>query len=301
MAQVLQSDIGAPARIWGSALEYWNSIAAFFFAGYEFSYYDRAFAFIPPAGVDWILPIIFQQTYTCITLAYILPYTRLQAKVIGYLSFGLICYWVGSWTWYSITGLLLCEFSIVYSQLTPSSFPLRFRQKGRTFRIPLWIPPFIVFFLGVVQKYLWVSFPSYRNHEYIAHTDILTAGLVRDLNPGITPYPRIDDWMVITGLLVLVEIVPRMQSVLDNDILKHFGRLSFSVMMTSGSIYASLGAYIRNTLTLKNGINDEATILAVQFFTCAPLAFFVAELAHWTSDVGTMMAARWFFSWMRKP
>ena len=226
MATALNSNLARPARIWTSALEFFNSLVAYFFAEPGFGYFDRAFAFIPPSGVAWVLPIIFQQTYTCITLAYILPYTRLQAKVIGYLGFGLLCYWVGSWAWYSLTGLIICEFATVYAPITPRSFPLRWSRQGRTlFHMPLWLPPLAVMAIGVVQKYVWASYPSGRANEYVAHTDILTAGLIRNLDPARTPFPRIDDWMVITGLLITVEVLPSVQAVLDNVVLKHIGRL----------------------------------------------------------------------------
>jgi hypothetical protein len=302
MAQLLQSNIALPAPIWTSAIEFFNSLIAFFFAQFNFSYYDRAFAFIPPAGATWILPIVFQQTYTLVTLAYILPYTRLQAKVLGYLGFALLCYWVGSWAWYSITGLLICEFATVYKQVTPTSFPIRFgSKKGRTLcRCPLWLPSLALFLVGVLQKFLWMSIPSFRDHEYVAHTDILTGGLVRNLNSGITPFPRIDDWMVITGLLLLIELLPRFQSVLDNMILRHLSRLSFSIMLTSGSIFVSLGAFIRNQMIQQAGITDPAALLGILFVTVVPVAILVAEGVHWTVEWGSIRGSRWFFSWMRE-
>jgi len=300
MAQTLQSNLASPRPVWISALEYFNSLVAYFFAQFNFSYYDRAFAFIQPAGIVWILPIVFQQTYTCITLAYILPYTRLQAKVIGYVGFGLLCYWVGSWAWYSITGLLICEFSVVYSQVTPSSFPIRWGRRTLC-RVPLWVPFVTISLVGVLQKYLWMSLPTFRDHEYVAHTDILTGGLVRDLNSGITPFPRIDDWMVVTGLLLTVEVLPTLQAMLDNAVLKHIGRLSYSIMLTSGSIYVSLGAYIYNQMVQQHNITDQATLLAIVFFSCVPIAILVAEGVHWSVDMGTIIASQWFFGWMRQP
>jgi hypothetical protein len=302
LSATLQSNLALSGAIWSSAIVYFNSLVAFFFAQHNFSYYDRAFAFIQPAGIAWILPIVFQQTYTCITLAYILPYTRLQAKVVGYLGFMLLCYWVGSWAWYSLTGLLICEFATVYSQVTPTTFPLRWSRQGKTLcRVPMWVPSVIVLFVGVLQKYLWMSFPSFRDHEYIAHTDILTGGLVRNLNSGVTPFPRIDDWMVITGLLVTVEMLPVLQSILDNAVLKHIARLSFTIIMTSGSIYVSLGAYIHNQMIQKYNITDPASLLAILFFSCTPIAILVAEASHWSVEMGTIIASRWFFAWMRKP
>ncbi|UZJ56721.1 hypothetical protein CBS101457_006041 [Exobasidium rhododendri] len=302
MAQSLQSNLAYPAPIWISPIEYFNSLVAFFFADYDFSYYDRAFAFIQPAGIAWILPIIFQQTYTCVTLAYILPYTRLHAKIVGYVGFALLCYWVGSWAWYSMTGLLVCEFATVYASIVPSSFPLRWRKNGSVLcRIPIWVPAVSVCLIGVLQKFLWMSFPSYRDHEYVAHTDILTAGLVRNLDSGITPFPRIDDWMVVTGLLLTVELLPKLQSILDNALLKHVGRLSYSIMLTSGSIYTSLGAYIHNQMVQQHNITNPAALLAILFLSCVPVAILVAEAAHWSIEIGTIIASRWLFAWMRLP
>lgn len=302
MATALNSNLARPARIWTSALEFFNSLVAYFFAEPGFGYFDRAFAFIQPSGVAWVLPIVFQQTYTCITLAYILPYTRLQAKVIGYLGFGLLCYWVGSWAWYSLTGLVICEFATVYAPITPRSFPLRWSRQGRTlFHMPLWLPPLAVMAIGVVQKYVWASYPSGRANEYVAHTDILTAGLIRNLDPARTPFPRIDDWMVITGLLITVEVLPSVQAVLDNVVLKHIGRLSLAITLTSGSVFVSLGGFVRARMVQQLGMTNPATLLAVLFFSCVPAALLAAAAVHWTVDVGTMAAARLLFAWMCKP
>jgi hypothetical protein len=184
--------------------------------------------------------------------------------------------------------------------MMPDTFLVRFRGRHLG-NVPLWVPPVVVCFIGLLQKYLWMSLPSFRDNEYVAHTDILTAGLVRDLNAGTTPYPRIDDWMVITGLLVAVEMLPKMQILLDNMILKHIARLSFSVIMTSGSVFSSLGAYIWIQVEQNTTITDDASLLAVVFFTCVPFAILVAEAAHWTVDVGTIRATRWFFNWMKQP
>lgn len=227
MATDLRSSLAAPPQVWSSSIEYFNTLAALFFAEPAFTYQDRPFSFVQPVGVLFVVPIIFQQTFTCITAAYILPYTKLKPKVIGYTAFVLLCYWVGSWAWYSLTGLAIAEFVSVYSQATPSRFPLRLGRYLGTHKVPVWVPFSVLLITGLAQKWAWASFPERRSDEYMAHTDILTGGLVRSENIAVTPFPRIDDWMVITAILVLIEIFETPRRFLSQSVFRHLGRLAF--------------------------------------------------------------------------
>ncbi len=52
----LDNMIAQPPKMWGSAVECWNSIVAFFYAPY--AYHDaRNVAFIPPSGTSWFVSI----------------------------------------------------------------------------------------------------------------------------------------------------------------------------------------------------------------------------------------------------
>lgn len=227
MATDLRSSLASPPLFWTSPIEFFNTIAALYFAEPAFTYEDRPFSFVQPVGILFVLPIIFQQTFTCITVAYILPYTKLKPKVVGYTAFVVLSYWVGSWAWYSLTGLAIAEFASVYSQITPRRFPLKLGRYLGTHMLPVWVPFALMLVAGLAQKWAWASFPERRSDEYMAHTDILTGGLVRSENIAVTPFPRIDDWMVATSILVLIEIFPAPRRILSSGILRHMGRLAF--------------------------------------------------------------------------
>ena len=250
-----------PPRPLKSFVEYLNVLFAFFFADpWSFGYYDVPFSVIPPAGAMWVVPVLFQQTYTLVTVAYLIPFGTLRAKLVTWTGLTFVCYWVGSWAWYSLTGLALAEFAVVYvprlsaSGYTGMAFDLNFLwalprsvgllKQGKRLRckghFALWVPGAAMAIVGLALKYLCAWVPAARMGEYWAHTDITTGNLLHPqpgsssgsgtsagFDPYATPYPRIDDWLVATGMLCAIEVAPRFQDLLANRVLVHLGRLGF--------------------------------------------------------------------------
>ena len=225
LATALSNPIAEPPAIWSSTLEYFNSLVVYFFSPTE-SKTARAVTFIPIAGVMWFIQVTFQQVYVLIVFAWILPYTVLRYKSIGLVGLILVTAWVGRWSWYTLTGLAIAEYSVVYLPILPErGIPLD--RRGQRFLHP-WIPAAALALLGVFFKYLWAAaLPGMADNEIIAHADPNTGKLNHNIDPAITAYPRYDDWLLVTGTLILIELSPRVQAVLSIKPLAYLGRLSF--------------------------------------------------------------------------
>ncbi len=122
------------------------------------------------------LLVAFQQVYVVIVLAWCLPYTVFKYKLLGFAIMISTTLWVGVWSWYTFTGLMMAEFSTVYSQILPArGIPL---NRERTRYLPAWIVPAAVMMLGWMFKYLWIAaLPRLYDAEIVAHADLNTAGL----------------------------------------------------------------------------------------------------------------------------
>ncbi|SNX83943.1 uncharacterized protein MEPE_02651 [Melanopsichium pennsylvanicum] len=297
VSTALGNQIAQPPSQWGSALEYFNSLL-FFFSTSSYYRMARATQFIPPSGTLWIVPVLFQQTYVMIILAFALPYTVVKYKNLGIILLILTTAWVGRWSWYTLTGLLLAEWSTIYLQLLPAKgIPLN-RRASR--HVPVWLPGVIFLALGVFSKYIWVAaFPEAANREIIAHVDGNTGKLNYDTDPAQVAFPRYDNWMLATGVLYLVEISPSFQRVFAAKPLAYLGRWSFSIALISGTVMLSLGSLIRHHLTVSAGWSSEAAVLGVLFLCLIPTCCGVAEMYSRIIDDASLFGANWIWKWIR--
>lgn len=288
LAELTSNSIARPAPIWGSFLEYFNSIFALFF-NTNVSLTDRSVTFLPPAGLAWVIPIIFQQTFTAYVFAALLPYLTLNTKLWGFAIFITICYWVGSWAWFTLTGLQLAEFSLIY-------LPLLRRRSASLYVLPL-----LSLALGLALKWAWASNPSRRNVEYRFHENKSDGTLNTALNPYTTPYPRVDDYFAVLGAMTLLELTPLARRILDNPVLRYLGRISFMLFLTSGTVCLGLGSRLYVLLNDSNGWTSQSQILAACFFACVPLSIAVAEVGYWLADWPSRWIARRLFIFLKAP
>lgn len=292
-----KNTLAEPPALWSSTVQYVNSAFGLFFI-VDALKTDVPLAFLPPAGISWFIPVVFQQSFTIYTFSVLLPYSTLSSKLWAFAGFILVTFWLGSWAWYSLTGLVIAELALVYLPLLPKAgIPLS--RKG-TKHLPLWLLPAILLSVGVTLKLLWASIPSRAHDEYLAHVDVSDGTLNTSFDPNTTPYPRIDDYFVASGAIVLLEVFPAVQNLLDNVVLRHFGRLSYSLYLTAGTVCLSLGSYLYVYLKDQKKWEDESGVLAVLFFTCIPLCLLTAESVHWLIEIPGMKAARWLFDYSRK-
>lgn len=295
-AESTRNNLAKPPEVWDSTVEFLNSVTGLFF-NTQPQFTDRALSVLPPLGLLWFVPIVFQQSFTAYTFSVLLPYTILKHKLLGFLSFIVVTYWLGSWGWYTLSGLWIAEVALVYLPvISPKGLPL---NKSKSMHLKLWIIPTTLVIIGLTLKYLWASIPSRRNDEYSYHANRLNGSLNRSVDPFVTPYPRIDDYLVASGTLVLLELSPLLQKGFNNFIFRFFGRISFMLVLISGTIFLSLGSLIYVHLIDDLGFNNPASIIAVLFFSCLPVAIVAAEILQRTIDEPSQCMARRLFRFMK--
>lgn len=296
-AEATNNAIAQPPMIWDSFLEYLNTGFSLFFTVDPMTT-NRGLAFLPPAGLSWFIPVVFQQSFTLYVFSVLLPFSTLKVKLWAFAVFIVVTYWLGTWAWYSLTGLEIAEMALVYLPLLPAAgIPL---NRKASMHLPAWIVPSGFLALGVTLKYLWASIPERRNDEYIYHADMVTGTLNRNLDPATTPYPRVDDYLLATGAMVLLELSPRVQRAFDNPLLRYFARISFTLYLTAGTVCLSLGSYLYFYLTEQKGWTSEQNVLAVLFFACVPLSIAVAEIGHLLVEEPALWVARWLFKFAKE-
>ncbi|PWN92650.1 hypothetical protein FA10DRAFT_246498 [Acaromyces ingoldii] len=295
MADHLNNPAASPPPIWGSTVEYFNSLASLFFSPAPYTN-SRAVTFLQPAGISWYIVIAFQQLYVLIIFAWTLPYTVLRYKIIGLTALILLSAWVGRWSWYTVTGLAMAEFSVVYRQtLHPKP-----RVTVGSRRIPLYLFPLAMFLVGVMFKYLWAGLPQYADRELVAHANVNTAKLDWDALQEHKAVPRYDDYLVCVGLLGLVELSHSARRVLSWRPLTYLGRLGFSIALTSGLIMVSLGSVVYYCLVESLGFQAQSSsTTAVLFFIFVPLCLVCADIYSRLVDDVSLWASRFLFHFFR--
>jgi hypothetical protein len=223
----------APMRF-RNFLVYFNSLFDIFWLskGYGSQAANQAF----PGGTFWIVSVLFQQSYTVYMTMIIVPYTRASWRVKALLTFILTAFWVQSWAWYSITGLLLADAVQNMSFQCKSQSGFRIRKV----RISMW--PFYVLLIiaGFLVQYLFIAWrPEYRNIELQGHTGLYTGGSLNELVNEDEPQARVDNYLVIVGIMLLIETSDVLQRLLRSKLLVAMGKRSFSesaIFMTSNAL-----------------------------------------------------------------
>jgi uncharacterized membrane protein YciS (DUF1049 family) len=243
---------------------------------------------------------MFQQTYVLAVVAWTLPYTILRYKIIGGLLLVVMSAWIARWSWYTVTGFLICEFSVFYRQALPQDqafYPKLMRNKA--FRLPYISIPITLISLGTLLKYLWIAIlPDKYDNEYVFHADINTAKLLRNINPSTQAYPRYDDWLIATGLFILLELSPRARKFFSYKPLVFTGRLSFSIVLISGTVMMSLGSLIYQYLVEQANITSISTLIGIMFIIMIPISLISSFIWWITVDEASIWISHLFYKFL---
>ena len=209
-----------------NALIYFNSVFNLFWQTNSFFSQSGSTAF--PSQTLWIVNVIYQQSFTVFMVMVITPYTRSSWRVKGAIAFVLTAWWVQSWAWFSITGLLLADMvmNMNFRQAAQRGIPIPIR-KG--FRIPCWIPYLILMAAGIVMQYLWTAWrPSFENAEIQIHAGLYYGGeLNTDVDPS-QPEARDDNYLLILGFMFCLETFDWLQMIFRNPLFVYLGKRSLS-------------------------------------------------------------------------
>jgi hypothetical protein len=211
-----------------SFLVYFNSVFTLFWATRDFSLQNGSTGF--PSQTLWIVSVIFQQSYTLYMTMIIIPYTRYQWRIKALILFILTAWWVQSWAWYSITGLLFAD--LVHTsnlrQVLGRGLPIKI-WTGSELRIPIAVPSILCMFIGFMMQYFWVAWkPQDVNGELIAHGGIYLSLRFNEGADFTVPQPRVDNYLVILGFFLLLECSQRLRWILDGAALVWLGKRSYS-------------------------------------------------------------------------
>lgn len=241
----------------------------------------------------WVINVIYMQSYTIYMTMVIIPYTRRSWRFKGALFFIITAWWVQSWAWYSITGLLLADMA------TNMDFKAK-AQRGikvwRTIRIPSYVAYAAILAAGLVMQYLWAAWrPEYRNDELIAHGGLYyTGGLNEDFD-GKQPQARDDNYLVLLGFLLCVETSDVLQWALANPLLSYLGRRSLSWFLVQSILVYTMGIRLYQALHMK----EEVAATAVCFFAVLGATTVAAEIFYRVVEVPSHVLSHAAFDWIR--
>lgn len=217
-----------------NVLKYFNSIYQLFWITQSFFTQSGNFAF--PSCTLWAINLVYQQSYTVFIIMIIVPYTRPEWRVKMSIPFIITAWWVQSWAWFSVSGLLMADMvmNMDFKVKSKQGIPLPFIK---TFRLPSWVPAAILMTGGLLMQYLWTAWrPDLLNAEIEVHTGLYYGGeLNKDVDPR-QPEARDDNYLFVIGFFVILETFDFLQNFFNNPFLVYLGKRSLSKSITSSSI-----------------------------------------------------------------
>jgi hypothetical protein len=209
-----------------SALACFNSIWNLLWVTRDYSLQMGNLAF--PSWTLWVPSAIYLQSYTVYIFMVVLPYSRPAWHVTGLLMFAFGSWWFNSWGWYSATGLFLADVAI--NPPLRTAFFRGYTNQSGSVRIPYWTLAMIFLGIGTGLKYMWTAaLPDlFWSGESHAHPARYLGGSSFGYFDGTQPYPRMDNWMVIVGLMLLIEYSEMAQKILGSKPFKLVGRRALS-------------------------------------------------------------------------
>ena len=205
-------------------LTHFNSIFDIFWVTHDFNSQAGNWAF--PTQTLWIVSVLFQQSYTVYAAMAIIPYTRKSWRLVGAAFFIITAWWVYSWAWFSITGLLLADLVV--------DMDLRARcQRHRVFALGTAV---VLLAAGFAMQFIWAAArPDLYPSEIYYHTGLYTTGGVYTWNDTTAPQLRADCYLAIVGFHVLLESSSILRKIFANPVFKFLGNRSFSRCLHSNA------------------------------------------------------------------
>ncbi|KAH8693405.1 hypothetical protein GQ44DRAFT_635204 [Phaeosphaeriaceae sp. PMI808] len=225
----------------------------------------------------------------------IVPYTRTSWRVKAMLVFVLTAWWVQSWAWYSITGLLLADAVVNMDFKVKSNDGFCIRK----LRVRMWPFYALMVVAGILLQYLFIAWrPEFRNQELEGHTGLYNSGALNDGLDLDQPQVRGDNYLVILGIMLLVETYGGLQKVLKWRGLVGLGRRSLAVFLVQPLILYTAGIKLYMRL-YASGTNHEVATL-VCFLVCLPLVAAGSEVFYRIVDLPSILVAKETWAWVRK-
>ncbi|KAK6001476.1 hypothetical protein QM012_002807 [Aureobasidium pullulans] len=250
-----------------------------------------------PGATMWAPSLIYSQSYTVYIAMVILPFTRARWHVQAITIFSIGSFWFNSWGWYSAAGLFVADVSQNHDLRARLNRGIKISER---IAFPCWILAMFSVVLGLILKYIWVTaFPQHLRAELVLHPSIhLTQDLtVQTFNQG-QAYARLDDYLIVVGVLFLLDLSSRMRSVLSPKLLVQLGKRSLSIYVAQSLMLYVVSLRVFTALhVLKHMPVASANTIAFVSYFGLTAAF--AEIFYWTIERPSAWFARYLFEWSR--
>lgn len=278
-----------------SSLANFNAIFMTFWTTHNFQLQAASFAF--PSQMLWVISAVFQQSYTVYMAMVIVPYTRPRWRVFGAVAFILTAWWVYSWAWYSISGLLVAD-AVMNMGLQPGG-PASCLTISKI-RVPVWIIGGLLMAAGFIMQFVWTAArPDLQNAELFYHTGIYSTG---GLNKGVdvtAAQIRADCYLIILGFSLILETSSVVRSVFRSKFLVFLGRRSLSYFLIQSIIIYTLGVKIAADMAADGREHRYPAAAGVAFIATLIVTIASAEVLYRLVEVPSKWFGRWLFDWIR--
>ncbi|KAB8298717.1 hypothetical protein EYC80_000892 [Monilinia laxa] len=283
-----------------NALAYFNSVFNLFWTNKKFDAQAANYAF--PTQTLWVVSVLFQQSYTIYMTMVIIPYVRKSWRVKAFIGFVITAWWVQSWAWYSITGLLLADLSLNmdFQAKARAGVPLG-TWRGRQWRLPVWPLYSILTLAGLIMMYLWAAWrPQDLYKEVRIHTGEYSTGGLNDVKMEAgTPMARADNYVFLLGAFLFLETWSWLQALFRNPVLMYLGKRSLSWFLVQSIIIYTVGIKLFVHLTETRNAPFEGAATGC-FFVCLLTVIPSAEIFYRLIDFPSQAFARATFDWIKK-
>ena len=206
-----------------SSLANFNAIFEIFWVSHVFQSQAGNWAF--PTQMLWVVSALFQQSYTVYMTMVIIPYTRQRWRLLGAVGFILTAWWVYSWAFYSIAGLLVAD-AVMNMDLRPGGAGTSFTIFG--LRVPFWAAGAFCFLAGFALQFVWVAAaPQLENAELNYHTGLYSTGGINYGVDSTAAQMRADCWLIVVGFSLMLESSAILQAIFRSRFLVFLGKRSF--------------------------------------------------------------------------
>ncbi|WPG99055.1 Hypothetical protein R9X50_00186000 [Acrodontium crateriforme] len=273
-----------------NSLANFNAIFDVFWVTQDFRYQAANMAF--PTQTLWIVSALFQQSYTVYTTMVIIPYTRKTWRLWGAAVFILTAWWVYSWAWFSITALLFADLVM----------NMNLQAKLQNHHILTTTIALLSLSAGYFMMFYWVAArPDLQFAEINFHTGPYNTGGIYTDNDTTAPMLRADNYLVIVGFYLLLEMSDVLQRVFRNPALVFLGKRSYGYFLLQSIIVYTLG--IRLTLDRIRtdvDLSGYPAATGIAFASTLAVTFAAGEVFYWLIDLPTQQFAKMFFHWLRQ-
>jgi hypothetical protein len=250
-----------------------------------------------PTQTLWLINVIYVQSYTVYMTMLIIPYTRTRWRVQAAILFILTAWWVQSWAWYSITGLLLADSIINMDFRSRSKHGMKIY---RSIRLPSWTLYVALMLAGLIMQYIYTTWrPEDSNLELEGHAGLYYTASLNTQFDVRQPQARDDNYLLLLGFFLLLETNEPLRLFFENPLFMYLGRRSYAFFLTNSIVVYTVGIKLFLHLTGNEVGWSFPAAVGTALATCLASTVLFAEVIYRFVDIPARRAGRWLFKWIK--